>query len=284
MRVLGIISSPRKPGNSELAAKEILKQFPDSWEKMIFNLNDLDINSCRACYACVPYGSKCRIKDDFEFVVRMIKHADKVVIAAPTYMLGGHTGIKRVLDRLISLTSDSKRFRHSDCVLAISYGYRDWYGLSKEDLILFARKFHLNVIGTAMLKATLPGDSVKGENLEKLHKLADILQHGIDSLPEPSGKELECPLCSGTALQIMPSARYRCAVCGGTGSLEFKDGGVSLLPDEDCYFRFSDEALNDHLDFLEEKKQLFLDTRSEIKKLQEDYNSLNWWVSPADLD
>ena len=52
MRVLGIISSPRRGGNSELAAKEILNTLPDSWEKAMININDLDIKTCTACYAC----------------------------------------------------------------------------------------------------------------------------------------------------------------------------------------------------------------------------------------
>ena len=49
MRVLGIISSPRKGGNSELAVKEILKTLPDSWEKAMININDLEIKTCTAC-------------------------------------------------------------------------------------------------------------------------------------------------------------------------------------------------------------------------------------------
>ena len=38
MRVLGIMSSPRRGGNSELAAKEILNTLPDSWEKAMINI------------------------------------------------------------------------------------------------------------------------------------------------------------------------------------------------------------------------------------------------------
>ena len=51
------------------------------------------------------------------FLVEQVRQADKVVVAAPAYMLGGHTTIKRVLDRLISLVSEyrnfgSRRLRH----------------------------------------------------------------------------------------------------------------------------------------------------------------------------
>ena len=176
MRVLGIISSPRRGGNSELAAKEILNTLPDSWEKAMININDLDIKTCTACYACVPQGSLCKLKDDLGFLVEQVRQADKVVVAAPAYMLGGHTTIKRVLDRLISLVSEYRNFGPADCVIAVSYGFDGWEGMSKEDLVLFARKFHCNVIGTELMLATLPGDSVKGENLQKLRRLASLLE------------------------------------------------------------------------------------------------------------
>lgn len=73
MRVLGIISSPRRGGNSELAAKEILNTLPDSWEKAMININDLDIKTCTACYACVPQGSLCKLKDDLGLSRRQVR-------------------------------------------------------------------------------------------------------------------------------------------------------------------------------------------------------------------
>ena len=140
---LGIISSPRRGGNSELAAKEILNTLPDSWEKAMININDLDIKTCTACYACVPQGSLCKLKDDLGFLVEQVRQADKVVVAAPAYMLGGHTTIKRVLDRLISLVSEYRNFGPADCVIAVSYGFDGWEGMSKEDLVALRQKISL---------------------------------------------------------------------------------------------------------------------------------------------
>ena len=39
-------------------------------------------------------------------------------------------------------------------------------------------------------------------------------------------------------------------------------------------------SLDIHADYLAEKKQLFLDTRKEIKELQAKYTDLDWWVRP----
>ena len=72
MRVVGLVSSPRRGGNSELAVKEVLSRFPDDWEKTMIRLNELNINLCKACYGCLPEGTKCKVSDDLDFLVRHI--------------------------------------------------------------------------------------------------------------------------------------------------------------------------------------------------------------------
>ena len=86
MRVCGFVYSPRREANSELAVKEIMKQLPDDWEKVMVRLNDLDIKPCQACYHCVPRGSHCAISDDLDVIIRNVKHSDRIIIAFPTYI------------------------------------------------------------------------------------------------------------------------------------------------------------------------------------------------------
>lgn len=233
-----------------------------------------------ACYACVPQGSLCKLKDDLGFLVEQVRQADKVVVAAPAYMLGGHTTIKRVLDRLISLVSEYRNFGPADCVIAVSYGFDGWEGMSKEDLVLFARKFHCNVIGTELMLATLAGDAVKGENLQKLRRLASLLENGSKGLPAPTSEALECPFCSSTALHIHPDGKIRCCVCAGEGKLVPGENGLKMDYDPSFNHHLTHRSLDIHADYLAEKKQLFLDTRKEIKELQAKYTDLDWWVRP----
>ncbi len=281
MRVLGIISSPRKGGNSELAVKEILRTLPDSWEKAMININDLNIKTCKACYGCIPQGAECRVKDDMSFLIDQVRQADKVVVAAPAYMLGGHTMLKRALDRLIGLTSEYPNFGPADCVIVVPYGYYGWEGMSKEDTLLFARKFHCRVVGSEVMLATLPGDSVKGENLEKLHRLADALENGIEGLPKPTSDAFECPFCSGTAFMVRPDGTLQCGICGGQAKLSHGEGGLKLDYDPDFQHRLTHRALDLHAAYLDEKKNLFLSTRKEIQALQASYNECDaWWIKP----
>lgn len=289
MRILGIVSSPRRGGNSELAVKEILSAFPGE-ERVMIDLNSLDLQNCRACYSCVPLGKKCRIRDDLEFIIRNIKHSDKVVIAAPTYLLGTHTAVKRAMDRLISIVGDYPKFNETDCVIVNPYGYLDWEGSAREELILFAKKLHLKVLAAETILATLPGDSVKGENLDKLHRLAELLKAGE---PDPEmgasrqtvcGRRLlTCPNCGSSLLQIMPSGGVRCNLCGSMMKLKQGSDGLDLEHDSGWEHHFTHKSLDDHVDYLMEKKQLFLDSREEIKALQEKYAEMDWWFTPEEL-
>lgn len=287
MRVVGLVSSPRKGGNSELAVKEILSRLPDEWEKNMIRLNELDIKYCKACYACLPEGKKCVIKDDLDFLVRNIKHADKVVIAAPAYMLGAHTSLKVILDRLISLVGDHRIFGRPDCVIVNSFGMDDWEGMVREETLLFARKLHLNVVAHEVILATLPGDSVKGDNLEKLVRLADILKadHDIaegDVYTTTQKSLLRCPFCSATEMQVRYDGSVKCGVCGGEGKLVSGADGLTLDYDPGFIHRLTPEGLDIHTDYLKEKKQLFLDTKDEIKAIQARYSDLDWWRKPED--
>jgi multimeric flavodoxin WrbA len=283
MRVVGLVSSPRRGGNSELAVKEIMSRLPDDWEKNMIRLNELDINYCRACYSCLPEGKKCVIDDDLDFLVRHIKHADKVIIAAPAYMLGEHTGIKRILDRLISIVSDHRIFGRPDCVIVNSYGMAEWEGMVREGTLLFAKKLHLNVIAQEVILATLPGDSVKGENLEKMAKLAELLinppkEKGVYSSTHTD--LIHCPFCSGTEMQIRPDGWVKCGVCGGEGRLVQGENGLTLEYDPKFIHRLTPEGLDIHTDYLIEKKQLFLDTKNEVKAIQARYADMDWWRKP----
>ncbi len=280
MKITGIVSSPRRGGNSELAVKEILKRFPDDWEKSMIRLNELDIKGCTACYSCIPEGSKCRLKDDLDFVVRHVKHSDKVVIAAPAYMLGVHRSVKDVADRLISLVSDHRAFNRTDCVIVNCYGMYGWEGMVKEDTQIFARKLHLNVIAHEVMLATLPGDSVKGENLKRIQRLADLLMKGSKERPEPTSDALECPFCTSTALHIKPDGSVRCCVCAGEGKLINGTDGLKIDYDPAFNHHFTPESLDEHSEYLNSKKNLFLETRADVKAIQSAYSDLDWWVKP----
>lgn len=286
MRVAGFVSSPRKGGNSELAVKEMMNCLPDDWEKVMIRLNDLDIHNCTACYRCIPEGSKCAIRDDLNLIIRNIKHSDKIIIAFPAYIFTAPGPVKTIMDRLISITSDYRSFPKSDCVMVLPYGMAGWDGLIKEDAIILANKLHLNLLEARPILATLPGDSVQGKNLDVIHGLARMLETGRrDDGPaegNPAAEPLACPHCSSTAMKIYPDGRLRCSVCGGTSRLESSNAGLAVQSAEsDHPGYFTAKSLDEHVEYLTEKKNLFIKNVKSIKQLQAGYEKPDrWWKDP----
>lgn len=285
MRVVGLVSSPRKGGNSELAVKEMLNCLPEDWEKVMLRLNELNIEDCNACYKCVPTGAKCPIRDDLDQIIRNIKHSDKVIIAFPAYIFTAPGPVKTIMDRLISITSDHRSFPKSDCVMVLPYGMAEWEGLVKEDAVILANKLHLNLLEARPILATLPGDAVQGENLEIIRGLARMLEEGSnDNAPaKPADAPLECPHCSATALKIYADGHLRCGVCGGFSQLDTSGGTIAVTAGESDYTgHFSEKSLDDHVDYLDEKKRLFIQNVKSIKELQARYDEPDRWWKPKE--
>ena len=67
MKVLALVASQRKLGNSEILAKEMLSALPDTVEKEMIRLTDLEIQGCKACYACLAEETGYVIQDDLHF-------------------------------------------------------------------------------------------------------------------------------------------------------------------------------------------------------------------------
>ena len=279
MKVLGIVSSPRKGGNSELAVKEILSQLPASWEKEMIQLNDLNLKYCTACYSCIPEEKRCKLDDDLNFFLDKVKSADKLILAAPAYYLGAHTAMKVARDRLLSIVRNHKEFVGKDCVLAGFYGRAKGEGLLKEDMLILARKLNLNVVDAELMLATNPGDSVQGENLTIVQRLAKSLVEPPKT-PVSTGT-INCPYCASTAFTIKDDGQWQCSICAGGGKLELQNGKFSLKYDP-AYrgYNFTTEDMDAHAQYLDEKKKLFMETRHQIKEIQAKYANIDCWVKP----
>jgi len=90
-KILGMVISPRKLGNSEILVKEIMSSIPEKCELQLIRLTDMKIDYCRACYHCLQPDVECPIDDDFNFVMKKIMEASALVIGVPVYLLGLHS-------------------------------------------------------------------------------------------------------------------------------------------------------------------------------------------------
>jgi multimeric flavodoxin WrbA len=83
MKILGLVGSQRKDGNSYLILKEALKHYDEEVE--IVQLAEKRIDWCNACGLCKD-TMKCVIEDDVGFILDKIVRADAVIFSVPRYL------------------------------------------------------------------------------------------------------------------------------------------------------------------------------------------------------
>ncbi len=101
MRILAINGSPRKDGNTAKLLKEITKDHVDV-DLDHFDLNDLKIRDCQACYFCKK-NDACAVKDDMQQLYRKLREADAIVLGAPVYFGVESANTRIFIDRLYAL-------------------------------------------------------------------------------------------------------------------------------------------------------------------------------------
>jgi multimeric flavodoxin WrbA len=87
MKVIGIVGSPRKEGNTATLVEKVLAGAAEAGaETKVYNLNELNIRGCQACNYCKTHDNRCRQDDDMTPIYADLLAADGVVIGTPIYM------------------------------------------------------------------------------------------------------------------------------------------------------------------------------------------------------
>lgn len=103
MKVLGILGSPRKGGNTELLLEEALKGAEaEGAEVERLRLTDYNIIPCKECLACFKDGN-CIILDDMAKIYPKLLEADIIVLASPIFFYGVTAWAKGLIDRCQAL-------------------------------------------------------------------------------------------------------------------------------------------------------------------------------------
>jgi multimeric flavodoxin WrbA len=103
MKVVGFIGSPRKSGNTAALVGEVLRGARDNGaETIAYNINQLNIRGCQACYKCQTPDGKCVQKDDMAKLYDEINSADAIVIGTPVYMAQVTSQTKTLIDRFFA--------------------------------------------------------------------------------------------------------------------------------------------------------------------------------------
>jgi multimeric flavodoxin WrbA len=106
MKVLGIVCSPRKGGNTEILVKEALSTAHEAGaETEIVLVFDKNIAPCDGCHSCFE-TSVCKIEDDMQPLYRQMEASDAIIFGTPVYFHNVTAQAKAIMDRTFLFLTD----------------------------------------------------------------------------------------------------------------------------------------------------------------------------------
>jgi len=129
-KILILLGSPRKKGNSTALAGQIAKGAESAGAEVeTVYLNGMEIKPCQGCYACKKENAKgCVVDDDMQSLYPKVVASDALVIATPVYWFNMTAQTKIFMDRLFGLFDASftvNPLLKKKIAIAMSYGDTD---------------------------------------------------------------------------------------------------------------------------------------------------------------
>jgi multimeric flavodoxin WrbA len=111
-KILLVMGSPRKEGNSATLAKQVAAGAEAGGAEVeSFTLHGMNIQPCTACNACREEKSKgCVIDDDMEVLYSKLRQADALVISSPIYWFTVSAQTKLFMDRWYALGGPGEEY------------------------------------------------------------------------------------------------------------------------------------------------------------------------------
>jgi len=277
MKILGLLASERKMGNTEILVKAALMRAEGEGARVeMLRLTDYNIFPCDGLAPCVFGNKRCNLKDDFNFLVDKIFESDGVVLGAPCYILESPAIIKQLIDRVFSINFRSEARGKPAAVIA-PYGTRGWTPfpfLQTNILLLFLGMeiidrvlIHTQAINEVVLydKAMARAQEI-GEEVVKAIKTGDLSYRGEPGI---------CPICQDRVIKILKDNRtVECGDCGIRGTLSLDDGKIQVqFPKEQLMrHRFTKENIYKHFTYhIKPSRDYFQRTRKITRERKEPY-------------
>lgn len=133
MKVLGVVGSMRKEGNTEKLVQAVLegaKEAGPTVRTQLVHLSTLEIGPCQGCYeVCAKTPYRCSVKDDFQGLVGKMDDADALVLGSALYF-PVPARLVALCERLVCLAYFHEVRRHKGahlledkpCALAVATG------------------------------------------------------------------------------------------------------------------------------------------------------------------
>ncbi len=99
LKVLGISTSPRIKGNSDLLLRRALTGAESTGAQVEYvSLTDYNIGPCVECNSCYTTG-RCKVQDDYQQLLTKLLDADRLIFATPVFFMSVCAQAKMLIDR-----------------------------------------------------------------------------------------------------------------------------------------------------------------------------------------
>lgn len=183
-KVLALVASPRKGGNTDTLTLSLLKSANEKWAKTeVVYLVNKTIKPCTQCEHChQDISNKCPIIDDFNMIVEKMINADIVVFATPVWWSSMHSLLKLLLDRCYSLVDknwDNFRLQGKGFVIIACQTQADlnlYVNPLVKEFEVYQDWLKFKVIGSLVASASEKGEVASNEEImDKAVKLGETL-------------------------------------------------------------------------------------------------------------
>jgi multimeric flavodoxin WrbA len=179
-KLLVLMGSPRKEGNSSTLAREAIRSASADGAHVEFHhLHEMNIRPCRACEYCRQEGAPrtCSQADDMQLLYPILKAADAILISGPVYWFTIGAQTKLFMDRLYALGSEEGYgLRDKTIGIILTYADEDAF---KSGAVNALRAFQdsFNYVGARIAGMVYGSGSKPGEvrsNIDLMARAAEL--------------------------------------------------------------------------------------------------------------
>jgi len=280
MKVLGIVASHRRLGNTEILVKEALMGAEGQGADVeIMRWTDYKILPCEGLATCLFGGSGCKLKDkdDHNYLLEKIEQCDGLVFGAPCYLLEVPAIVRQFIDRLFVLMTRPTATRGKPAAIIIPYATRGWttYAMLQPNLMLL--QLGMKVIDRELFHIQGMSESVGDQRvLDKARKIGVEVATAIKTGDTTyRGEPGICPVCHDRNIHILKDSKtVECGLCGIRGKLSIENGKIQVhFPEEQIeWHRYSEQNIYRHFTYeIKPSKDYFMKTWPQVKEKRKNY-------------
>ena len=267
-KLLGIVASYRKIGNSEIVVKAAAKLLGPRWQLSLVRLPQLRILPCKGCFACLMPNRDCNLVDDVGWLLDRLREADGIIFASPNYLMGPVGSVKMLADRSFQAYRYFDILKEKRTAVALTLGSEEYRGYSDTVLASQVRSLGLKIVSLECFYGRQPGRCVMAKDFdEKIGRLARSLE-GEESAGSPQPNR--CPFCRSDLFRVR-SGGIECAICKSLANI---DGDKVTFLSQDP--EFTPAGKIKHMDKLLSEKEQQDSIKERLKEIQCRYRDGNW--------